>query len=338
MSHGTVLTLMNDKTSRELLRDAMDTDGRTLNAIAAAAGVDPGYLSRVLRSDKPLPLSIAQKVGAILRMDVNALVAKATAERMGLTDAEGVANPTLDKLKADLALTTASAIVPPAKKKLIYPLARYIWEWRADHGNMPTRELARLTGVDVSLFDQIDHGHVPPPATLRKIANRMGVLLDELRAAADEPPYPANIEDAFEPINFSQQVRLPDYGEMACGEPVLVPEHAEAWNVWPSWMAEGSRATFTVRGQSMAGAGYRPGDVLFINPLLPGERPDPDSEVIAWLGDGATCKIYRRDADFGEYLESAPGDGGPPKKWRIKDKVRVVAEVVGHYRGKGKKK
>jgi len=54
----------------DALRIAIRTDGRSLNALGRAAGVDPGVLSRFLRDERTLTLSTADQICAGLAVDV----------------------------------------------------------------------------------------------------------------------------------------------------------------------------------------------------------------------------------------------------------------------------
>ena len=46
----------------ELLREAIRRDGRSLNKLAAAAGLDHGRLSRFMRSERSLTLPTVEKI------------------------------------------------------------------------------------------------------------------------------------------------------------------------------------------------------------------------------------------------------------------------------------
>lgn len=50
------------------LRKAIERDGRSLAALAAAAGIDTGQLSRFIRSERSLTLDTADAVCAALRL------------------------------------------------------------------------------------------------------------------------------------------------------------------------------------------------------------------------------------------------------------------------------
>lgn len=51
------------------LRDAIRTDGRSLNALAELSGVDSGQISRFMRDERSLTLDSADKLIAALGME-----------------------------------------------------------------------------------------------------------------------------------------------------------------------------------------------------------------------------------------------------------------------------
>ena len=54
----------------ETIRAAMRDDGRTLNVLGAAAGIDRGRLSRFLRGQRELTLPAASKLCAALGLEL----------------------------------------------------------------------------------------------------------------------------------------------------------------------------------------------------------------------------------------------------------------------------
>jgi SOS-response transcriptional repressor LexA len=86
-----------------------------------------------------------------------------------------------------------------------------------------------------------------------------------------------------------------------------------------------------VEGDSMLGAGIRPGDAIFYQ-AINGRRPSPGDTVVAEVEGGAVCKLYQRD-DSGEYLVSAPGDTEDRAFFcRVTADVRLLGIVKKHLR------
>lgn len=239
-------------------------------------------------------------------------------------------HPTVEALEKVVDITTAREIKRPPTM-MVFPLADYFQTWLLEHAMEPD-QADRSAGAPKGSIASILDGLIPEPKDLRKWANKLGMNAVEVLEIAKKLPYREMTEEDITPIEEVRMRRLPQFGEAACGDGALVPEHAERWNAWPEWMVEGADGTMVVRGDSMQGAGYSAGDTLFIRTLRQGEKPRPDTEVIASVEAGVVCKFYRRDPDLGEYLEGAPASGRseiiPIRK------ARVVAVVVGHYKRK----
>jgi transcriptional regulator with XRE-family HTH domain len=218
-------------------------------------------------------------------------------------------------------LTTASKIARRGQAEFLPPLAHFIHYKR---NGMTVVELARIAGVDPHLFSEIDAGFVPPASTLRKIAGALGVTWEELKAAAE--PGSTKGKPGVELVVISgTTTRIPVF-DVACGEPVFNPEHEVEHEDWYVELVPGIDAILRVRGESMIGCGYKPGDQLFVQ-YINGRKPQSGNKVIAEVDGGITCKIYRND-ELGEYLEGAPGEG---KSWKRPIKpgsgIRLVAIV-----------
>lgn len=113
---------------------------------------------------------------------------------------------------------------------------------------------------------------------------------------------------------------------VSCGEPVFFNDSPEEWQVWPVMMTGPVDGIMLVQGESMLGAGIRPGDQIFFQ-LINGRRPQSGDTVVAEVEGGAVCKLYQRN-DAGEFLMSAPGDqDAAPFLQPITPAVRLVGIV-----------
>lgn len=85
--------------------------------------------------------------------------------------------------------------------------------------------------------------------------------------------------------------RIPLVGVVSAGMPILAEENLDGTVPW-----DGDPSCFALRiqGDSMIGAGILDGDKVVV-------RPQPEAQngeiVVALLGDEATCKRFRRDAN-----------------------------------------
>lgn len=124
--------------------------------------------------------------------------------------------------------------------------------------------------------------------------------------------------------------RLPVF-RVSCGERVLLNDEPQDWQTWPISMTANTDGVLLVEGDSMLGAGIKPGDFLLFQ-VINGHRPQTGDTVIAEVDGGAVCKLYRRD-ESGEYLLSAPGDQDATPYFRhISPDVRLVGIVKRHVR------
>ena len=85
--------------------------------------------------------------------------------------------------------------------------------------------------------------------------------------------------------------RIPLVGTVSAGMPILAEENLEGTVPW-----DGDPGCFALRiqGDSMIGAGIFDGDLVIV-------RPQPEAQngeiIIALIGEEATCKRFRRNAD-----------------------------------------
>ena len=207
--------------------------------------------------------------------------------------------------------------------------------------------LAQLSGVSESLLSRFELGkRIPGLDAIAKLAEALGVPFADLKTAADHdriermglavPPAEKQASVStleLVPIGHMGGVTLPAW-RISCGDMMSLETTPDALESWPAEVVGASDAVMTVVGTSMLGCGFRPGDKLFVR-MLDGRRPPPGAEVVARVGDGYTCKVFRKD-QLGAYLEAQPGEGEP---WRVPlaPDVQLVAEVVGVYSPRGRR-
>ena len=213
--------------------------------------------------------------------------------------------------------------------------------------------LSKDTGISDGLLSRLESGkQFPSDVTVRRIADALGASYDRLLAAAwadrhgveslalvrdagrltplyEQTSIPGIVNGNMEAGERSntQMVCLPLY-EIACGEPVETTVPLD-WVTFPAMATCGADAALRVRGDSMTGAGFHPGDLLFVE-MLDGRTPDVGDEVIAVIDGGAKCAVYRMGKN-GPKLSSCPAEGEPWTRLLDED-VTIVASVIGSYR------
>jgi len=90
-------------------------------------------------------------------------------------------------------------------------------------------------------------------------------------------------------VQRGESIVLPVIGKVSAGRPTLADERAEEYVAVPPRLFGDVRECFLlrVRGDSMAGAGILPGDLVIVRPQA---HAEPGEIVVALLGEDATVK------------------------------------------------
>lgn len=213
----------------------------------------------------------------------------------------------------------------PEQMQQLKELGAYLHRVRHTHTPVLSfPEIRRRGGPAVGWLGELEGGSMrsfPKRSSLLKLAKGLGRPYREVLEAAGE------LDVSGPPIAHERPTGknafLPVF-DVACGEPLIIPEHADEYEEWDISLIRGANAIMRVRGTSMLGCGFKPGDHLFVQ-YINGVKPNHGDKVIAVIDGGVTCKFYRND-DLGEYLESAPEEG---ESWRkpLSAAVRLVAIV-----------
>jgi repressor LexA len=125
---------------------------------------------------------------------------------------------------------------------------------------------------------------------------------------------------------------IPVLGRVAAGQPILAEESYEG-TLEPGTLFGNTSGLFAlrVRGDSMTGAGIMPGDYVIVRHQ---EGADPGDIVVAMIGDEATVKYYRPQADKIELVAANPAYEPIPVKagvdFKLLGVVRGVIRTVGN--------
>lgn len=141
---------------------------------------------------------------------------------------------------------------------------------------------------DRSSIAKIEAGLVDlPQSKIAAFAKALHVSPAYLMGIVDEPPVASNIE----PVPNTYKVPL--FGTIACGQPILAVEEADEFVEVP----EDIRADFALRckGDSMVDARIFDGDIVYIR-----KQPEVDNGQIAavLIGEEATLKKVRTYPDM----------------------------------------
>lgn len=132
--------------------------------------------------------------------------------------------------------------------------------------NMTQTELGEKVGVKKNAVSKWECGRVEdiPSSTIKALASLFGVsasyLIDD---DLESMPSTSNTEILPKNISRLQEMeKIPLYGSIACGAPILAEENIEDYVDLPKHI----RADFalTCKGDSMINAGIRDGDVVYI--------------------------------------------------------------------------
>lgn len=134
------------------------------------------------------------------------------------------------------------------------------------------------------------------------------------------------VHPAFQASN--RVIMLPLLGSIAAGAPIQAQEHVEDLIPVPSEMVRNVDGAFLLRvkGDSMAGEGIMPRDLVVIKPQLTANHGDL---VAALLGDEATVKRINFSPDGVKLMPSNPAYQPIPVN---QEDSRIIGKVVGLIR------
>lgn len=176
-------------------------------------------------------------------------------------------------------------------------LAELISNFRREH-NFSQRQMAARCGLStgyISLIEkevnpQTGKPMVPTLAVLNKIAQGMGMTIDDLISSCDDMPVDLTVKPNL--LSLPTMRRIPLIGTIACGTPITADENLEGSVDLP----EHIRADFALRcrGDSMINARIFDGDIVYIR-----QQDTVDSGEIAavLIDDEATLKRVRIYSD-----------------------------------------
>jgi repressor LexA len=126
-------------------------------------------------------------------------------------------------------------------------------------------------------------------------------------------------------VQHGDGVVLPLVGKVSAGQPTLAEQHVDEYIGVPPSLFGDVRGCFLlrVRGDSMAGAGILPGDLVIVRPQTHAAVRDI---VVALVGEDATIK---RLAATGETPVLLPEN---PAYQPIRDEFQVIGRVMGVLR------
>jgi repressor LexA len=155
------------------------------------------------------------------------------------------------------------------------------------------RQLAYLSGVSNTEIKRIEDGDRKQPSQeiLCKLANPLRVKKEELFKAAGY--YVREVPDA---IPVEDVVKIPIYGEIRAGDPMLACEEAIGYEYITSEEVRGGEYFFLrVKGDSMIGARIHEGDLVLV-------RKQPaleEGQIGVFMIEGeATIKTYHQQGNI----------------------------------------
>lgn len=149
-------------------------------------------------------------------------------------------------------------------------------------------------------------------------------------SSADQPSPSPRLEDLpqFDPVEL---VRIPILGEIAAGPLMLAEEHIQGFISLREDRARGIDFALQVKGNSMAGAGIKDGDTVFIRSQSYAAKGDI---VVAMVGDQMSEFALKRFYfdDHGIHLWSEPSTGQREEFQSVGKedarKVQVLGKVI----------
>lgn len=155
------------------------------------------------------------------------------------------------------------------------------------------RQLAYLSGVSNTEIKRIEDGDriQPSQEILKKIAEPLRIDYEDILRAAGY--YVSDIPDA---IPVGDVIRVPIYGEIRAGNPMLVHEEVIGYEYISSDEVRGGDYFFLrVRGDSMIGARIHEGDLILV-------RKQPaleEGQIGVFMIEGdATIKTYHQQGNI----------------------------------------
>lgn len=274
---------MNEKMLGEIIKEYRMSHGKmSTRAFGSLAGLSSGYIS-MLESGKN-PASGKEIIPTIKTV-------AACAKAMGLTLQELLQK--MDKrqkkalgLSEELESAFVSENVLPLQHGESMTLGQFVSEWRKKNG-VTVRELAERAGLTSGYISIVENERsyrtgrpvVPSIVTMRKLAQGMGMSIDELLANLDGRQRISLVPENALPLPHT--VKHPLLGNIACGEPITATENVDEMVD----VAEDIHCDFVLRckGDSMIGARIHDGDLVYIR-----EQPDVENgQIAAVLIDGS---------------------------------------------------
>ena len=218
------------------------------------------------------------------------------------------------------------------KGEIVMNASQKIYKLRTQRG-MTQAELAKIAGVSDKAVSAWESGTRDPK--LKAIQNICTYFNLDLNSFVDESTddFVSTFSNSSMPIprGFSpmpEMYKVPIYGSIACGEPILAEEHIDGYVGVP----KNIRADFALlcKGDSMVNAGIRDGDVVYIRKQETVENGQIAAVIIDGMEAEATLKrFYFED---GVVTLSPENNKYPPKTFVGSDieKVRIVGLAVGY--------
>ncbi|MBC8492379.1 MAG: hypothetical protein H8D43_01235 [Chloroflexi bacterium] len=159
----------------------------------------------------------------------------------------------------------------------------------------------------------------------RKRVREIGSLIAEKSEEEITPPVPPDQPPPFTP---PQLVRIPILGEIAAGPLMLAEEHIEGYIPMREDRARGIDFALRVKGNSMAGASIKDGDVVFIRSQAHADKGDVVvAMVLDQMAEFALKRFYYDDNCI--YLWSEPSEGQREEYLSVDKKDAVKVQIQG---------
>ncbi len=219
-------------------------------------------------------------------------------------------------------------------------LGAFIKTYREKH-RISQRQFALACGLAngyISMLESEINPNTKVPITpnimsLKKIANAMGISLQELILSVEDMPVElSELVDSPSNLNGTRAVRskrLPMLGNVACGEPIFASEQCDTYvDVESDLDAD---FCLTAQGDSMINARIFAGDILFVKKQS--MVNDGDIAVVL-IEDEATVKrvYYDRENNIITLISENPMYKPMRYEGTMLDQIRILGKVVaGQY-------
>lgn len=163
----------------------------------------------------------------------------------------------------------------------------------------------------------------PTIPQLKKLADGMGMTLNELFDQVDDMPVSLDLTGIKNIVPFPETERKPRIGRIACGDPIFAEENIETYDeVLSSWHAD---FTLMCVGDSMAPK-IEDGDIVAIR-----AQPTVENGEIAAvrIGDEATLKRVFIHADYIELRPINPNYDSIIRSKNEMEDIRIEGRAVG---------